>query len=262
MALIASREAHGHDALNGGWSGIAGYAGLVYAWSGFIVMWCFWTCFVIFLANPSRLPAYWPWPTVDRGGSVQEPWGAALIDVGLIALFGLQHSLMARPWFKDWWAASVPPAFERSTYVHMANAALFALIIFRQPIPIELWRVAPGPLRDGLWALFGLGWIILFAGAWSFGLRDLLGLDQMRRWRHGLPPPPPRLHTGFLYGWLRHPMYVGVLLGVWATPTMTAGHALLACGLTAYVGIAMRYEERDLARRFGATYRCWRGPLR
>jgi hypothetical protein len=98
---------------------------LGYAWSAFAVMWAFWISFVIFLARPQKILPYWPLPTVDQGGTLLHPATAALVDVLLIALFGLQHSLMARPWFKQWWASSVPPAFERSTYVHMANLALF-----------------------------------------------------------------------------------------------------------------------------------------
>ena len=186
------------------------------------------------------------------------PAAAALIDAALIGLFGVQHSLMARPWFKEWWAASIPLAYERCTYVHMANLALFAVIVFWQPIPAELWTVSDGFWRDVLWAAFAAGWVILFVGARSFGILDLLGVEQMQRWCNGEAARQPRLKTGLLYGWLRHPMYVGVLLGVWTTPRMTVGHALLAFGLTGYVLIAMRYEERDLVRRFGTAYDRWR----
>jgi protein-S-isoprenylcysteine O-methyltransferase Ste14 len=255
MALTFDQA--GGDSKARGW---AANLGLAYAWSGFAVMWVFWVCFVIFLTDPSKLAPYWPLPTVDRGGVVEHPVAAALIDLALIALFGLQHSLMARPWFKTWWAASIPPAFERCTYVHMANLALFALIIFWQPIPGELWNVSQEVWRDALWAAFAGGWIVLFLGARSFGVLDLLGVQQMRRWTNGQRAQASRLKTGLLYRWLRHPMYVGVLLGVWATPTMSIGHALLAVGLTGYVLIAIRYEERDLANRFGAAYITWRAP--
>ena len=132
------------------------------------------------------------------------------------------------------------------------------LIALWQPIPSEVWNVDAGLAREAMWVLFAIGWIILFLGAWSFGIRDLLGIGQMQAWAYGEPPPRRQLKTGWLYRWLRHPMYVGVLLGVWATPRMTLGHALLALGLTGYVLIAMRYEERDLRRRFGRTYVQWR----
>ena len=177
-------------------------------------------------------------------------------------LFGLQHSVTARPWFKERIVGRLPPPFERCTYVHMANLALFALIALWQPIPSEVWNVGSVFAREAMWALFAIGWIILFLGAWSFGIRDLLGIRQMQAWAHGEPQPRRQLKTGWLYRWLRHPMYVGVLLGVWATPRMTLGHALLALGLTGYVLIAMRYEERDLRQRFGRAYMQWRDVRR
>jgi protein-S-isoprenylcysteine O-methyltransferase Ste14 len=182
---------------------------------------------------------------------------SVLIDLGLIALFGLQHSLMARPWFKAH-VMRMPAAFERCTYVHMANLALFLLIFFWHPIPVEVWQLRERMAQEALWIAFACGWLILLAGAWSFGIGDLLGLAQMREWVYRRPPPMLPLRTGGFYRWLRHPMYVGVLLGVWATPHMSVGHMLLALGLTIYVLIAVRYEERDLAEAFGALYRRWR----
>ena len=232
--------------------------GLVYAWSGFGIMWAFWTSFVIFLAEPRPLMSWWPLPTIDRGGSLH-PLLAAIIDLGLIALFGLQHSVMARPWFKQRIMRRMPEAFERCIYVHSANLALFTLILFWEPIRTEVWSINDNLAGQALWLAFAGGWLILFVGAWSFGIPELLGLDQMRAWHEGRPPPAARLRTGWLYRWLRHPMYVGVLLGVWATPRMSVGHLLLALGLSGYVLIAMRYEERDLLQRFGARYGRWRG---
>jgi hypothetical protein len=232
--------------------------GLAYAWAGIGVMWLFWTCFVVFLSSPGKLRETWPLPMVDQGGAVTSPWLAAVINICLISLFGLQHSVMARPWFKATVMQRLPPAFERCTYVHMANTCLFALIIFWQPISLEVWNVGTGIWRDIIWILFALGWITLFAGAWSFGIFDLLGLKQMRAWQDGRRSCPFVLKTGRLYRWVSHPMYVGVLLGVWATPRMTAGQLLLAVGFTAYVLIAMQYEKRDLARRYGARYEQWR----
>ena len=231
--------------------------GLLYAWSGFVVMWAVWIAFVIFLCEPRRLLPLWPLPTVDGDAALNAPW-AALVNLALVALFGLQHSVMARPWFKHRVVGRMPPAFQRSTYVHAANLALLALIVFWQPIPALLWDAGRGMAEDLLWALFAAGWVMLFAGAWSFGIRDLLGIEQMQAWVDERRYQPPRLKTGFLYRWLRHPMYVGVLLAVWATPRMSAGQCLLALGLTCYVLIGMRYEERDLARTFGARYRNWR----
>ena len=232
---------------------------LAYAWAGVAIMWAFWVSFVIFLAEPSQILRWWPLPTVDRSGSAEQPIVAAFINLALVGLFGIQHSVMARPWFKQHVTRWIPAGLERSTYVHMANVVLFVLILFWQPILLEVWNVDGGPARDALWLLFAAGWVILFLGAWSFGMRDLLGIEQARAWSEGRRHAP-RLKTGFIYRWLRHPMYVGLLLGVWATPRMSVGHLLLASALTAYVLIAMRYEEHDLLRRFGSRYARWRGP--
>jgi protein-S-isoprenylcysteine O-methyltransferase Ste14 len=233
------------------------WLGLLYAWSGFLIMWGFWICFIVFLANPRWAESRWPLSTVDAGGADLQIAAAVIIDLVLISLFGLQHSAMARPWFKARVMAALPPAFERCTFVHAANFALLALIVLWQPIPFMVWDL-PFPYRAILWSAFAAGWIILLLGALSFGLFDLLGVSQMRAWYRGEPSPVPRLKTGLLYTVFRHPMYVGVLLAIWATPRMTAGHLLLAVGMTIYVVIGMRYEERDLAEQFGAPYMRWR----
>ena len=119
--------------------------------------------------------------------------------------------------------------------------------------PMEILR-----LIAALLTIVAAGWIILIFGALSFGILELLGIEQMHAWANGAPPPRPRLKTGLLYHWLRHPMHVGVLLAMWATPQLTVGHLLLATGMTLYVLIAIRYEERDLIARFGSSYARWR----
>ena len=150
----------------------------------------------------------------------------------------------------------MPEAFQRCTYVHAANVALLTLILFWQPIPVVVWK-APTSLREFLSMVFVAGWIILFLGALSFGVRNLLGVRHMQAWAHGHRSLPEQLKTSLLYRWLRHPMFVGVLLAMWATPHMTIGHWLLATGMTLYVLIAFRYEERDLRARYGGAYARW-----
>jgi hypothetical protein len=142
-------------------------AALVYAWSGVAVMWGFWISFVIFLAEPRALMSWWPLPTIDRPGSAPHSLVAAIVDLGLVVLFGLQHSVMARPWFKERVMRRMPGPFERCTYVHMANLALFTLILLWQPIPFDVWRVDHKLPQQVLGVLFAGGWIILFFGAWS-----------------------------------------------------------------------------------------------
>jgi protein-S-isoprenylcysteine O-methyltransferase Ste14 len=232
-------------------------AGLVYGLAGVAIMVVFWPVFGVFLSNAPRLSSPWLERSADVGLGVANPFLAGAIDLALIAAFGLQHSLMARPGLKRRWRALVPPALERATYVHAANIVLLALVAFWQPIPIDVWRVEGSLLRDACWALFALGWIILLAGAVSFGIAELLGVRQVLDWYWEREPRPLPLKTEGLYHWLRHPMYVGVLLAVWATTYMTLGHGLLAAGLTVYVLIAKRYEERDLNRTYGRLYQAW-----
>jgi protein-S-isoprenylcysteine O-methyltransferase Ste14 len=233
-------------------------AGLIYGLAGAGVMAVFWPLFGVFLSNAPRSTTPWLERSADVGLGVEDPFVAGAIDFALIAAFGLQHSLMARPAFKRRWRALLPPALERATYVHAANFVLLALIVLWQPIPIEVWRVDHPTLRDACWAAFALGWLILLAGALSFGIAELLGVSQVLDWYREREPEPLPLKTQWLYRWLRHPMYVGVLMAVWATPYMTLGHALLAAGLTIYVLIAKGYEERDLNRTYGSHYRTWR----
>jgi methanethiol S-methyltransferase len=229
---------------------------LLYAWSGLFIMWAFWACFVVFLANPRWAARHWPFPTIDSPASGIHPGLAVMVDVALIALFGLQHSLMARPWFKNLILQRMPEPFQRATYVHAANIALFVLILLWQPIAVVVWT-SQTPIRELLSTAFVAGWVLLLLGALSFGIRNLLGVRQMQAWAYGHRSPPEQLRTSLLYRWFRHPMYVGVLLAIWATPQMTIGHWLLATGMTLYVLIALRYEERDLRERFGHAYARW-----
>jgi methanethiol S-methyltransferase len=230
--------------------------GLCYALLAFAATFVFFAWFVIFLGNLPKPSKPWVDPTVDIGGTVNL-FAAALIDIGLVALFGLQHSLMARPGFKAWWTSIVPEGLERATYTMAASLAGFIMLFFWQPIPITIWHVpAPGAIL--LWALFAMGWTILLSSAITFNLFELLGVRQAWAWYHDRPIPPLTLKTHWLYDWMRHPMYVGVLLGLWMTPYMTVGHALIAATFTLYILMAMRYEERDLSANFGASYVAWR----
>ena len=231
-------------------------AGLAYGWLAFAMTFAFFTAFVLFLGNMPSLSDPWITPSVDVGPE-RAPFVAALIDLGLVALFGLQHSAMARPSFKAWWTRIVPPGLERSTYVVAASLVGFIMMAFWQPIPAVLWHVS-GIGETVMWTLFGIGWALLLASGLSFNIFELLGVRQARAWYRGVSTPPLTLKTSWLYDWMKHPMYAGVLLGLWMTPHMTFGHALMAGGFTLYILIAMRYEERDLSRNFGDAYQAWR----
>ena len=195
--------------------------------------------------------------TVDRGPAA--PLGAALIgDIGLIALFGVQHSIMARPWFKQSWTRIVPPAAERSVYVVLASLVLILMFALWRPIPGWVWQAGPGWLEWAIWGLFGLGWLIVLLSTFMISHFELFGLSQAWRNLRERAAVAPRFHTPLFYRLVRHPLYTGFVIAFWATPAMSWGHLLLAAGMTAYILIAIVYEERDLVDAFGDTYRDYR----
>lgn len=195
--------------------------------------------------------------TVDRGGPVLPAAAAIGVNLALIALFGIQHSVMARPAFKRAWTRIVPEPIERSIYVLAASLALILLFIFWSPIPVTIWRVE-GLGAAILLALFGSGWAIVLLSTFLISHFELFGLTQV--WTHvrGRTPAEPVFRTPLFYRLVRHPLYSGFLIAFWATPHMTVGHLVLAIGMTAYILIAIGHEERDLVALFGARYEDYR----
>ena len=215
---------------------------------------CYGAFFAAFVYLIGFTAGYAGLPTHVDKGLAAPPLIAAIIDVALIALFGVQHSVMARPGFKAWWTRIVPPPIERSVYCLAAAAVLCVLYAFWHPIGGTLWDVQNQAGRTALWVLFAAGWAIVFISTWLINHFDLFGLAQV--WRHwrGIEQQPYKLSTPLFYRVVRHPLYSGFLLAFWATPTMSVGHALLAAGMTVYVLIAIRYEERDLVGYYGDKY--------
>jgi protein-S-isoprenylcysteine O-methyltransferase Ste14 len=198
--------------------------------------------------------------TVDSGPEIA-PAAAVGIDIILIGLFGLQHSVMARQGFKRRWMRIVPPPIERSVYVLSASIVLMILFVGWRPIDTVVWRVNPitHPLvNDALWIAFWLGWLTVLLSTFLINHFELFGLQQA--WFHlsGREPEPPRFRQPLLYKWVRHPLYLGFFLAFWAAPEMTTGHLLLAAGLSIYMLIAIRYEENDLVGLFGREYELYR----
>jgi protein-S-isoprenylcysteine O-methyltransferase Ste14 len=195
--------------------------------------------------------------TVDIGPAAPAAT-AAVIDIGLIALFGLQHSVMARQGFKAWWTRVVPPSAERSVYVLMASAALIILFSFWRPIEGTLWSVTNPLGATLLWALFGLGWFVVLLTTFLLNHFELFGLQQA--WLHlrGRQAEAPQLRQPLFYKWVAHPLYSGFFLAFWATPVMSYGHLLLAAGVSVYMLIAIRYEEHDLTGFYGEDYTRYR----
>jgi protein-S-isoprenylcysteine O-methyltransferase Ste14 len=195
--------------------------------------------------------------TVDQG-PLSPPMTAAIIDVALIALFGLQHSVMARQGFKRWWMQVVPPPVERSVYVLAASAALLIMFTFWRPIDGIVWNITNPILHDGIWLLFWIGWLTVLLSTFLINHFELFGLQQA--WFHvrGREAEPPHFRKPLFYKFVRHPLYLGFLLAFWAAPQMTAGHLLLAAGMSVYILIAIRHEERDLVSLFGKDYELYR----
>lgn len=183
---------------------------------------------------------------------------AAARDVALLALFGAQHSVMARPAVKRVLARFTPPALERSGYV-LASTVLLALLMWQwRPIAAEVWRVDARPGALLLRALFVAGLLEAMLATAVIDGAALLGVRQAVAGFRCQALPPARFVTPGPYRLVRHPIQTGTLVALWAAPVMTAGHAVLAAGFTAYVLIALRYEERDLVREFGAAYEAYR----
>lgn len=207
---------------------------------------------VAFVGNCPQVPY-----AVDRGAEASVAVAVA-IDLALIALFGVQHSVMARAPFKAAWTRIWPEPIERSFYVLLASLCLVVLFVFWRPLPIVVWAVTNTTGAYVLWALFALGWLIVLTSTFLISHFELFGLTQV--WSHagGREIPAPVFRTPLYYRKVRHPLYSGFILALWATPVMTVGHALLAAGFTVYILIAIRHEERDLVRLFGDDYVSYR----
>ena len=183
---------------------------------------------------------------------------SVIVNTLLIGLFALQHSVMARQGFKRWWTRIVPAPVERSTYVMFASFALLILYWQWQPIPALVWTVPNPTAASVLDGIFWLCWVVLVASTFLLSHFELFGLSQVFARLFGKQLPDAKFRTPLLYRHVRHPIYLGVLLAVWATPAMSVGHLLFAAMITGYILIGIQLEERDLIRQFGDQYRRYR----
>ena len=181
-----------------------------------------------------------------------------IVDTALIGLFAIQHSVMARQGFKRWWTRIVPPSVERSTYVLAASFALLFLYWQWQPIPAPVWTVESSAAAGVVDGIFWLGWVVLVASTFLLSHFELFGLSQVFARLCGKAPSEAKFRAPLLYRRGRHPIYLGVLLAVWATPAMTVGHLLFAVVITGYILIGIQLEEHDLIEQFGDQYRRYR----
>ena len=227
----------------------------IYLLFGVVAYLVFFLTFLYLIAFVGNLP--WVPVTVDRGPAA-DPTMAALIDAGLIALFGLQHSVMARKGFKRAWTRIVPEPIERSVYVLLASAALIIMFLFWRPIGGTLWTIANPSGIAAMLILFFLGWLVVLVSTFLINHFELFGLRQVWANASGHEIPAPVFREPVFYRRIRHPLYSGFILAFWATPVMSYGHLLLSAGITIYILIAIRYEERDLVGLFGADYEAYR----
>ncbi|MDX1981069.1 MAG: hypothetical protein SFV51_12435 [Bryobacteraceae bacterium] len=177
-----------------------------------------------------------------------------LVDCALLALFAVQHSLMARPWFKQHWTRIVPQPLERSTYVLFSSLALILLFWQWRPLGGVIWDVSGTGAAMVMMAVYGFGWALLLLSTFMIDHFDLFGLRQVWLYLKGRPYEHPRFHTPGLYAQVRHPIYLSWMIIFWAAPVMTAAHLLFAFMTTAYMLIAIQWEERDLITMHGQAY--------
>jgi methanethiol S-methyltransferase len=185
-------------------------------------------------------------------------WPALAVDALLLAVFAVQHSVMARPWFKERWTRVVPWTLERSTYVLLASAALALMMWQWRPLGGQVWSVEAPAARALLYALFAFGWGLVLLATFLINHFDLFGLRQVWLTLRGKPYSRLRFGTPGPYRLVRHPLYLGFILAFWATPSMTVTHLVFALVTTAYILVAIQLEERDLLHEHGEAYAAYR----
>jgi methanethiol S-methyltransferase len=192
--------------------------------------------------------------SIDKGyqGGTAYAW---LINILLLSLFALQHSIMARPGFKKWWTRIVPGVIERSTYVLFASASLILLFVFWRPLTDVIWDVQNTFLSDLLIGLYFFGWFIVLFGTFLINHFNLFGLQQVYNNLNSREPGTQSFVTPLFYKFVRHPIMLGFIIAFWAAPYMTIGHMLFSVGTTAYILIAIQFEERDMVGMYGAEYK-------
>ncbi len=186
---------------------------------------------------------------------------ALIVNLLLMSLFAVQHSVMARPQFKTWWTQYVPKSVERSTYVLFASLALALLCWQWRPMPTVLWQIADPQIAMTIMGLSFVGWLLVLTSTFLINHFELFGLHQVVNNLTGRPMPTMRFKTPMLYKVVRHPIYLGFIIAFWAAPVMTVGHALFAAVTTAYIFVGIALEERDLVDLFGDEYRRYRARV-
>ncbi len=225
---------------------------LVYGFTAYLVGLSGLTYFFLFMGGWSFLPVH-----IDSGDS-GNPLTALLINLGLILLFAVQHSFMARDGFKQALKKLLPAAAERSTYVLLSGAVTWLICLCWQPFAGTVWNIENEILQVVLVALQLLGWATAVASTFAINHFDLMGLQQVYLNYTRRPEPSPRFAERFMYRVVRHPIQLGILVGMWSTPWMSLTHLLLSASMTCYILVGLYFEERDLVAALGDDYRQYR----
>lgn len=221
-------------------------------------------CYAVFFATFLYAIAFVGGLIVPKGidsGETTPLAESLIVNLGLLTLFAVQHSVMARPAFKRWWTRFIPQPVERSTYVMATNVALILLFRLWRPMPAVVWDIHGAP-RIAVWGMFWLGWLTVLVSTFLVNHFDLFGLRQVYLYATGRPYTPAEFRTPALYRLVRHPIMLGFIVAFWAAPTMTVGHSLFAAVTTVYILLAIQLEERDLVNYFGDEYRAYRRQVR
>jgi protein-S-isoprenylcysteine O-methyltransferase Ste14 len=192
--------------------------------------------------------------TIDIGGE-SPVFEALAVNLALMSLFAIQHSVMARKPFKQWWTRFIPKSVERSTYVLFSSLALLLLFWQWRPMPAIVWHIEEPEMAGVITGLSFFGWVIVFTSTFLINHFELFGLHQVANNLTGRKMPAPIFRTPLFYNFVRHPIYLGFIIAFWAAPTMSVGHLLFAAVTTAYIFVGILLEERDLIDMFGDEYR-------
>lgn len=198
--------------------------------------------------------------TIDSG-AVTPFAEAVIVNLVLMSVFAIQHSVMARQGFKQWWTQFVPKSVERSTFVLFASLALILLYWQWRPIPTIMWSIANPNVALAVTALSLVGWFVVLLSTFLINHFELFGLQQVYSNFMGREMPTPSFHEPLFYRFVRHPIYLGFIIAFWAAPVMTVGHLLFSAVTTAYMLVAIVFEERDLVNVFGDEYRKYRSRV-